>query len=309
MLYFLKSLARRLSRMPEIQSPPFSDVALIGAGLIGGSWALAIRAAYPQVRIRVFDLNAQHRIDAIARGIADEVFGTLEGAVKEADLVILAVPVGALSSTFLKLCPLIGPETVVTDVGSTKQGVIEAARVNLAEAYSRFVPGHPISGAEKSGPIAARGDLFQGKRTVLTPVKETNHEALSKVSLLWEKSGAEVHILNAALHDEVFAAVSHLPHLLSYALVDELATRTNSDLFFSYAAGGFRDFTRIAGSHPTMWRDISLANSPALLKELDAYSLKLQELRAALAKQDGAALLDMFERAQKARTDWANRLN
>jgi prephenate dehydrogenase len=171
------------------------------------------------------------------------------------------------------------------------------------------VPGHPISGAEKSGPLAARADLFKDKRVVLTPVAETDLTALEKVKSLWEQAGAEVHMLDAAQHDRVFAAVSHLPHLLSYALVEELASRPDADLIFSYAAGGFRDFTRIAASHPTMWRDISLANREALLKELDAYSLKLDELRSALAKGDGPALLTLFQRAQIARTNWSSGLN
>jgi len=296
--------------MSETQrSLPFSKIALIGAGLIGGSWALAIRAAYPQVQIQLYDSLEAHRLQAIEQGIVHATFDSLEQAVAHVDLIILAVPVGALPDLFSQLIPVMGPDTVMTDVGSTKQGVIESAKEALGAAFCHFVPGHPISGAEKSGPLAARADLFKDKRVVLTPVAETDLTALEKVKCLWELAGAEVHMLDAAQHDRVFAAVSHLPHLLSYALVEELASRPDADLIFSYAAGGFRDFTRIAASHPTMWRDISLANREALLKELDAYSLKLDELRSALAKGDGPALLTLFQRAQIARTNWSSGLN
>ena len=292
--------------MSESSPLPVSRIALIGAGLIGGSWALAIRAAYPQIQITLYDHALRHRTEALQQGIATQAFDTLEGAVQDAELIILAVPVGAFPAMMKQLVPVLKPNTVITDVGSTKQSVILAAKASLGDAFPRFVPGHPISGAEKSGPLAARADLFKNKRVVFTPVSETDHDALAKVRLLWEKAGAEVHILDAAKHDEIFAAVSHLPHLLSYALVEELATRPDAALIFSYAAGGFRDFTRIAGSHPTMWRDISLANTAALLKELDAYTRKLAELRSALEASDGAALLALFQRAQKARTDWAS---
>jgi len=295
--------------MPEARPLPFPRIGLIGGGLIGGSWALAIRAAYPSVHIQLFDQSDVHRDEAMACGMADLACNSLIEVIRDVDLVILAIPVGALFETFTQLAPLLGEHTVLTDVGSTKHSVIEAARHTLGAAFSRFVPGHPISGAEKSGPQAARADLFKDKRVVLTPTPETHPEAIEKVRLLWEKSGAEVKTLDAVQHDTVFAAVSHLPHLLSYALVDELAARSDAELVFSYAAGGFRDFTRIAASHPTMWRDISLANQAALLSELDAYINKLNELRGLLQSKDGAALLALYERAQKARTDWANRLS
>jgi len=295
--------------MAEKQTFPFERIALIGAGLIGGSWALALRSVNPKVHVQLYDQQAQHRVEAIEKGIANRAFERLEEAISGVDLVILATPVGAFSSVLSQLRPLLGPHTVITDVGSTKRGVIDAARSILGDVFSRFVPGHPISGAEKSGPLAARADLFKDKRVVLTPSAETNPEALAKVKLLWELAGADVHFLDAAQHDEVFAAVSHLPHLLSYALVEELAARPDAHVIFSYAAGGFRDFTRIAASNPTMWRDISLGNAQALLKELDAYTDKLSELRAALSKADGEALLSLFQRAQKARTEWASGLN
>jgi prephenate dehydrogenase len=295
--------------MIETEHSPFGRIALIGAGLIGGSWALALRAAYHDVMIHLYDQNEQHRIDAINKGIAHQAYERLGDAVLNADLVILATPVGACAGILSDIPPFLGPHTVITDVGSIKRGVIESARQFLGDSFSRFVPGHPISGAEKSGPLAARADLFKDKRVVLTPVPETHSEALAKIRLLWEKVGAEIHLLDAAQHDEVFAAVSHLPHLLSYTLVEELAARPDAALIFSYAAGGFRDFTRIAESNPTMWRDISLGNAQALIHELDTFELKLRELRAALAHSDGEALLQLFQRAQKARSDWASGLN
>jgi len=166
------------------------------------------------------------------------------------------------------------------------------------------VPGHPIAGSEQSGPAAARADLYQGKRVVLTPHADIRTDALATVRALWEAAGAQVETLDAALHDRVFAAVSHLPHLAAFTLVDELAQRADSDTFFRFAASGFRDFTRIAGSSPEMWRDIALANREALLAELDAYLAALQSLRQAVEGSDAGALLELFSRARGAREDW-----
>ncbi len=166
------------------------------------------------------------------------------------------------------------------------------------------MPGHPIAGSEQSGPAAARADLYRARRVVLTPQADTAADSLATVRSLWEAAGAQVEVLDAVLHDRVFAAVSHLPHLAAFALVDELARRADSDTFFRFAASGFRDFTRIAGSSPEMWRDISLANRAALLTELDAYLDALQSLRQAVAEEDAEALLTLFSRARSARENW-----
>jgi len=174
----------------------------------------------------------------------------------------------------------------------------------LGARFADFVPGHPIAGSEQSGPGAARADLYQGRTVVLTPQADTRAAALATVRALWEAAGAQVEVLDADLHDRVFAAVSHLPHLAAYALVDELAQRADGDTFFRFAASGFRDFTRIAGSSPEMWRDIALANREALLTELDAYVAALQVLRSAVSAEDAEALLAIFSRARSAREDW-----
>jgi prephenate dehydrogenase len=214
------------------------------------------------------------------------------------------MPVGDTEAVLEQLAPHLKTGAIVTDAGSTKGNVIAAARTVLKARFVDFVPGHPIAGSEQSGPAAARANLYRGKRVVLTPQTDTRADALATVRALWEAAGAQVELLDAAQHDRVFAAVSHLPHLAAYALVDDLAQRADSDMFFRFAASGFRDFTRIAGSSPEMWRDIALANREALLVELDAYLAALQTLRQAVDGQDSEALLDIFSRARTAREHW-----
>jgi prephenate dehydrogenase len=241
---------------------------------------------------------------AIARasGLIDEAAEWADAG--QADCILLAMPVGETEAVLKNLAPHLKPGAVVTDVGSTKANVVAAARAALGERFADFVPGHPIAGSEQSGPTAARADLYRGKRVVLTPQSETRADALATVRTLWEAAGAQVELLDATQHDRVFAAVSHLPHLAAYALVDDLAQRADSEMFFRFAASGFRDFTRIAGSSPEMWRDIALANREALLAELDAYLAALQTLRQAVDGHDSDALLDIFSRARTAREHW-----
>jgi prephenate dehydrogenase len=194
---------------------------------------------------------------------------------------------------------------VVTDVGSTKAEVVAVAREELRERFPRFVPGHPIAGREASGIEAATHDLFKGARVVLTPAKETDPKATDFVRSAWEAAGGRVAVLEAADHDRIFAAVSHLPHLLSFALVSEIAARKDAQDLFAFAAGGFRDFTRIAASSPEMWRDISLQNRAALLDELDRYAVRLSIFRELIEKADGPALERLMAEARSARTAWA----
>jgi len=194
------------------------------------------------------------------------------------------------------------------DVGSTKRDVVDAARRVLKERIPSFVPAHPIAGAEKSGVEAAFAELYMGRKVVLTPLPESRPEAVQKVRDAWEACGANVVGMTPQEHDRVFAAVSHLPHLLAFGLVDDLAGRSNAPLLFSHAASGFRDFTRIAGSHPEMWRDICVANRVALLQELDAYLGELARLRMMLVEGDGDGLEAVFERARRARNAWAEGL-
>jgi prephenate dehydrogenase len=218
--------------------------------------------------------------------------------------VLLAAPVAQTAGILQALLPWLEPHTIVTDAGSTKSDVVASARAVLGERIAQFVPGHPIAGRESNGPDAAIPDLYRGKKTVLTPLPENPQGSVDRVASAWRQCGAIIHILTPGEHDKVFAAVSHLPHLLAYALVDDIANKPHADLLFQYAASGFRDFTRIAGSSPEMWRDISLANRDALLGELDAYLAQLHGLRARLADSDAAGLEAVYGNAQRARRAW-----
>ena len=277
-------------------------LAIIGVGLIGGSFALALKQNGAVREVLGVGRNAASMEMAKQCGLIERAVEFAEAG--KADCVLLAMPVGETSAVLSKLVPHLKPGAIVTDAGSTKGNVIAAARASLGARFADFVPGHPIAGSEQSGPMAARADLYQGRKVVLTPESETNADAVAKVQALWQAAGAQVEILDAKLHDRIFAAVSHLPHLAAYALVDELARRENREDFFRFAAGGFRDFTRIAGSSPEMWRDIALANRDALLGEMDAYVAGLQEIRAAVEAADGDALLKTFSRAREARENW-----
>lgn len=277
-------------------------LAIVGTGLIGGSFALALKQVGAVGEVLGVGRNPASLDAAIGRGLIDRVADW--AAAGQADCIFLAMPVGDTEGVLSALLPHLKPGAIITDAGSTKGNVIAAARAVLTTRFNDFVPGHPIAGSEQSGPLAARADLYEGKKVVLTPEPDTRADALATVQALWVAAGAQVEILDAALHDRIFAAVSHLPHLAAFALVDELAGRADSDTFFRFAASGFRDFTRIAGSSPEMWRDIAMANRPALLMEIDAYLGALQAMRQAVAEEDTEALLDMFLRARAARENW-----
>jgi len=277
-------------------------LAVVGVGLIGGSFALALKQAGAVREVLGVGRNAARLTVARERGLIDRVAGWADAG--QADRILLAMPVGETGAVLKNLAPHLKPGAIVTDAGSTKSDVIEAARAALGARFGDFVPGHPIAGSEQSGPAAARADLYQGKRVVLTPQAGPRVGAVATVRALWEAAGAQVETLDAAQHDRIFAAVSHLPHLAAFALVDELAQRADGDTCFRFAAGGFRDFTRIAGSSPEMWRDIALANREALLTELDAYLAALQTLRQTVASEDAEALLTIFSRARAARELW-----
>lgn len=277
-------------------------LAIVGTGLIGGSFALALKEAGAVGEVLGVGRTPQSLAQAQKLGLVDRAVGWPDAA--QADCILLAMPVGETAAVLAQLAPHLKPGAIVTDAGSTKSNVVAAARAMLGARLADFVPGHPIAGSEQSGPAAARADLYAGRRVVLTPLADTRAGALATVRALWEAAGAQIELLDAALHDRVFAAVSHLPHLAAFALVDELAQRPDGDLFFRFAASGFRDFTRIAGSSPEMWRDIALANRDALLAELDAYRDALQSLRTAVAEEDADALLKLFSRARAARENW-----
>lgn len=284
----------------------FERVVIIGAGLIGGSFALALKQAGVVRHIVGLGRSPEAMARALELGIIDAVATTPMKAMRGADLVLIAAPVAQTGTILASLLPYLEAQTIVTDAGSTKSDVVAAARAALGDRVRQFVPGHPIAGSEANGPDAARVNLYRGKKAVLTALAENAAADVEKVAFAWRACGAVIHRLTPEEHDKVFAAVSHLPHLLAFALVDDIAAKPHADLLFQYAASGFRDFTRIAGSSPEMWRDISLANRAALLQELDAYLAQLTNVRAMLAASDGAALEGVYATAQRARSAWSH---
>ncbi|SFU67958.1 prephenate dehydrogenase [Pseudoduganella namucuonensis] len=281
-----------------------NKVVIFGVGLIGGSFARALKEAGAVGTIVGMGRSRASLQRALELGIIDVVGDDIATAVKDADLVLLAAPVAQTGPILEALRPHLDARIVVTDAGSTKSDAAAAARVALGDKAGRFVPGHPIAGRESNGPDAAIPDLYRGKKVVLTPLAENDERDVELVAAAWRACGAIIHRLTAEEHDKVFAAVSHLPHLLAYALVDDIAHKPHAELLFQYAASGFRDFTRIAGSSPEMWRDISLANQAALLTELDAYMAQLARMRAQLAAGDGAGLQAVYGNAREARERW-----
>jgi prephenate dehydrogenase len=286
-----------------------NKVVIFGVGLIGGSFARALKKAGAVQSIVGVGRSAASMARAQELGIIDSIAvatepASLAEALHGADLVLLAAPVAQTEAILAALAPHLQAGTVVTDAGSTKSDVVASARRALGAKVAQFVPGHPIAGRETNGPDAAIDHLYLGKKVVLTALAENHAGDVECVAAAWRACGALIHRLTPEEHDKVFAAVSHLPHLLAYALVDDIANKPHAELLFQYAASGFRDFTRIAGSSPEMWRDISLANQPALLAELDAYMAQLTLLRAQLAAGDGAALERVYSNAQHARHQW-----
>ena len=276
-------------------------VAIVGVGLIGGSFAAALRRAGVVGTLIGVDRNAQALERAAALGVIDTAAESVSEATAGADLVVVSVPVRAMASVLHDVALALDPAAVVTDVGSTKEDVTRTARAELRGLFPRFVPGHPIAGREASGVEAATPDLFKGARVVLAPVEATAVDAIELVRSCWEAAGARVALLDARAHDRIFASVSHLPHLLSFALVSEIASRPDAAELFGFAAGGFRDFTRIAASSPEMWRDIALANRAALLEELDRYGARLAVLRELVDKGDGPGLHRLMAEARASR--------
>ena len=276
-------------------------VAIVGVGLIGGSFAAALRRAGAVGTVVGVDRNAEALERAAALGVIDTAAESVSDAAAGADLVVVAVPVRAVGSVLHDVALSLEPNAVVTDVGSTKQDVARAARAELRNHFPRFVPGHPIAGREASGVDAATFDLFKGARVVLTPEPETAPDAVDLVRACWEAAGARVALLEARTHDRIFAAVSHLPHILSFALVSEIASRADASDLLGFAAGGFRDFTRIAASSPEMWRDIALQNREALLEEIDRYDARLAVFRALVDKGDGPGLQRLMAEARASR--------
>jgi prephenate dehydrogenase len=277
-------------------------VAVIGVGLIGGSFALALKQAKACARVIGVGRSRANLEQALERGVIDAIEADAGAAARGAQLVLIAAPVAQFPAILKSLSRDLAPGTLITDAGSTKRDVVDAARKALGAKSAQFVPAHPIAGAEKSGAGAAHAELFRGRRVIVTPLEENSSENLSFVEQAWAACGARVSRMGPDEHDAVLATVSHLPHVLAYALVHEVAQRGNAPQLFSYAAGGFRDFTRIASSHPEMWRDICLANRDRLKQELQKYSEKLGEVLGLL--DDPPGLENFFAEARAARQRW-----
>ena len=283
---------------------------VVGVGLIGGSFALALKGRGAVGEVVGVGRSRANLDDALARGVVDRAVprdGDWTRELRDADVVLVATPVGEFPALFGEIGTSLSPDAVITDGGSTKQDVVAAARAHLGAALPRFVPAHPIAGTEHSGAKAAFASLFQGRQVVLTPMPETGQAAKARVRALWQSCGANVVELDAGTHDRTLAAVSHLPHFLAAAYVADLAVRSDARQLFALAGSGFRDFTRIAASSPAMWRDIGLANRDALRAEVAAFRGALDVLDAALGERDGVALSTLLEGAAKARRAWGDR--
>lgn len=276
-------------------------LAIIGVGLIGGSLARALREAGAVGEVVGCGRALPNLERAVELGVIDRYTQDPAAAVVGADMVFVAVPLGAMRGIFSAVKDRLRADAVLTDGGSVKGSVVTDARAAFGLVPPRLVPGHPIAGTEHSGVEASFATLYRGRRVILTPVAETDPAAVERVEWMWRTCGAEVSRMTVAHHDEVLAATSHLPHMLAYGLVDALARMDETDEIFRYAAGGFRDFTRIASSSPVMWRDICMANREALSAMLARFSVELTDLAQAIRLGDGHTLLQVFERAKAAR--------
>ena len=277
------------------------QLTIIGVGLIGGSLARALKRASAVDEVVGAGRDAQHLQQALTLGVVDRIETDLAAAVQGADIVVVATPVGATETVFRSIAPALSADTILTDVGSTKASVVAAAQAAFGRLPENFVPAHPIAGTEKSGVEASFAELFEGRRIILTPTENSALQAIIQVRTMWEQTGAKVVETDVEHHDDVLAATSHLPHLLAFSLVDTLAKLDAKQEVFEYAAGGFRDFSRIASSDPEVWHDICLHNSAALLKMLERFEVDLDKLRQAIADNDSDYLLQVFKRAKAAR--------
>ncbi|PRX26743.1 prephenate dehydrogenase [Paraburkholderia sp. BL18I3N2] len=298
--------------MTDVAAFSFNKLVIFGVGLIGGSLARALRErgeADGARKVIGVGRSSASTERALELGVIDgsaalNDAAALSEALNGADFVLLAAPVAQTQPLLERIAPFLDAATIVTDAGSTKSDVVAAARAALGTRIGQFVPGHPIAGREASGVEAALPDLYVGRNVVLCPLPENAPADVERVAAMWRATGALVRDMAPEQHDRVFASVSHLPHVLSFALVEQILNSPDAALKFSFAAGGFRDFTRIAASSPEMWRDVCVANRVALLDELDAYTVVLARLRAAIEAADGAALEAVFARSRVARTEW-----
>ncbi|NEV63758.1 prephenate dehydrogenase [Thiorhodococcus minor] len=283
-------------------------LSIIGVGLIGGSLARALRAVGQVGEVVGCGRSGPNLEKAVELGVIDRFTHDPGEAVVGADVVFLAVPLGAMRGALSAIKDRLDASAVITDGGSVKGSVVADAVAAFGKVPTRLVPGHPIAGTECSGVEASFAELYRNRRVILTPLSETEPDALSLVSRMWEACGAEVTTMSVGHHDEVLAATSHLPHMLAFGLVDALARMRENDEIFRYAAGGFRDFTRIASSSPVMWRDICIANREALSAMLARFGIEMTDLAESIRRADGDHLLEIFERAKAARDRYVDRV-
>ena len=276
-------------------------LSIIGVGLIGGSLARALKKAKLVEHVTGCNRSEDTMKRALKLGVIDDYSKNISQAVKGADVVVIGTPLSVSEKILPNIAESVSTKTIITDVGSVKGGIVNAARESLANKFCNFVPGHPIAGTEKNGVEYSFEDLFVNHRVILTPLKETSPDAYKLISEMWESVGAEVIDLDVQYHDEVLAATRHLPHMLAYALVDCLAGMQERDEIFKYAAGGFADFTRIASSNPEMWHDICFSNRDALVQTLNIFSEHIDQLKVAINKSNSNELLKIFRRAKEAR--------
>ena len=283
-----------------------NKLCIIGVGLIGGSLARALRQFGKVNEIIGSGRDEAHLQRALELGVIDSFETDLTKAVSGADVIVLAVPLGAMQIVMDQIKEHIDNDAVLTDVGSAKNSVIKAAQLVFGKLPSNFVPAHPIAGTEKSGVEASFAELYENRRVIVTPHEKSSQAAVNKVRALWQACGADVVEMDPVHHDEILAATSHLPHMLAYTLVDVMARMDGSEEIFDFAAGGFRDFTRIASSDPDMWHDICLANRDALVPVLEKFSNELQLLTDAVSQGDSGLIKEMFTRAKHARDKFCN---
>jgi prephenate dehydrogenase len=279
---------------------------IVGVGLIGASIGLVHKQAKTFDKVLGVGRSEANLNQAIKLGAIDQAV-SLEQCAKESDVIVVCVPVAQTFSILHAIEPHLKQNALITDAGSTKTDVIMAAKTALGDKVAQFVPAHPIAGGAQHGANAAKADLYQGKEVIICPLQENAPAAVEAINEFWLSTGANTHRMSSIQHDAVFAAISHLPHVLSFALMLQVANAEDANVKLGHAGAGFRDFTRIAASSPEMWRDISLANKTALLKEMDQYLNLTKQLRDMIAKEDGDALLKAFTRASAERQKWEGR--
>ncbi len=286
-----------------------NKITIIGVGLIGGSLARSLRKVIDKIEIVGCGRSEGNLKKAVELGVIDRYSQDLKNAIKDADIIFISTPMGAMKDIFTKINGAIEEKSIITDAGSTKNEVIKDFIEQCPTHIRQFVPGHPVAGTEHSGVESSVADLFERSKVIITPLEDTSKEAITLVKKMWEICGASVIRMNSLHHDQVLAATSHLPHLLAFGLVDALSKREESDEIFQYAAGGFKDFTRIASSNPKMWRDICLSNSEEIIKSLDEFSVKIKDISDFLTNKDAEKLLKIFSEAKIARDKFLDRLD